>query len=85
MVKAMMLGAFCAVLLMLTPGESTRFGHTVAAEVITDTLVYNENKGQGGVCGELRAGETVEILEDRSEKWYRFEAGWVAAEALAVP
>ena len=85
MVKSMFLGAFCAALLILGPSELPCFGHTVMAEVLADVSVYNEKNGGGGICGEIRAGETVEILEDRSENWYRVAAGWVAAETLSIP
>jgi len=85
MVKSILLGAVCAAMLMLAPVEPPRFGHTVVAEAVTDAMVYNEVNGEGGVCGEIRTGETFEILEERSETWYRIEMGWITSEALAIP
>ena len=91
MMKQMGLGGLCALLMVAAPTEMPEFGQMVTAMVVEDALLYNENGGAGGVCGEVKVGETVEIVEDRSCLWYSVahtvdgRRGWMEAEALEIP
>ena len=91
MVKSMLLGAVCAVCLMSAPATPPQFGHSVTAVVTADAALYNESRGEGGVCGEVKAGTAVEIVEDRSGEWYAVagavdgQRGWMSAGALEIP
>ena len=91
MMKPMFFGMICALFLLYAPGMPPQFGHSVMAAVVADASLYNEVGGTGGVCGTVKRGIEVEIVEDRSGLWYMVKAeqdasqGWVEAAALDIP
>jgi hypothetical protein len=60
----------------------------VLARITADAFVYSDYDATRRI-GNLSAGEEVEVLRDRSERWYLVKhkggSGWVEARSLSIP
>lgn len=63
----------------------------VIGEVTAETILYRHSSTTGGRFGLLNPGEKVEIIRDKSTKWYYVHAfernayGWIKSDSLKIP
>jgi len=71
-------------------GEDKVKETVVSAEIIKNSPYYNSYSYDKKKIGSLKKGETVEVIRDRSYKWYLVKpkdgkCGWVSKNALSIP